>query len=120
MNITASGTHNFDNIVDYRLRLLLTNVLGKKVQSNSEFGEIEDDGLGRTQLLISMKGPVDNPHFGYDKKGVKEKIKTDIVQEKKNLKKILKEEFGMFKKDTSRVESRKKREELQIDWTSSE
>ena len=120
MNITASGTHNFDNIVDYRLRLLLTDVLGKKVQSNSEFGEIEDDGLGRTQLLISMKGPVDNPHFGYDKKGVKEKIKTDIVQEKKNLKKILKEEFGMFKKDTSRVESRKKREELQIDWTSSE
>jgi hypothetical protein len=45
MNITASGTHNFDNIVDYRIKLLLSDVLGKKVQTNSEFGEIEDDGL---------------------------------------------------------------------------
>ena len=120
MNITASGTHNFDNIVDYRLKLLLTDVLGKKVQTNSEFGEIEDDGLGRTQLLLSMKGPVDNPKFGYDRNGVKEKIKTDIVREKQNLKGILKEEFGMFKKDTNRIETRKKKEELQIDWSSSE
>jgi hypothetical protein len=120
MNITASGTHNFDNIVDYRLKLLLTDVLGKKVQTNSEFGEIEDDGLGRTQLLLSMKGPVDNPKFSYDHNGVKEKIKTDIVREKQNLKGILKEEFGMFKKDTNRIETRKKKEELQIDWSSSE
>lgn len=120
LNLTASGTHNFDNIMDYRLRLMLSDILGKKVQTNSEFGEIEDDGLGRTQLLISMKGPVDNPRFGYDRTGVKEKLKTDIVREKQNLKGILKEEFGMFKKDTSRVESRKKKEELQIDWSSSE
>jgi hypothetical protein len=67
-----------------------------------------------------MKGPVDNPKFGYDHNGVKEKIKTDIVREKQNLKGILKEEFGMFKKDTNRIETRKKKEELQIDWSSSE
>lgn len=120
LNLTASGTHNFDNIVDYSLRLMLSDILGKKMQTTSEFGEIEDDGLGRTQLLISMKGPVDNPRFGYDRKGAKEKIKNDIVKEKQNLKGILKEEFGMFRKDTSRVESRKKKEELQIDWSSSE
>ena len=47
----------------------------KKMQTTSEFREIEDDGLGRTQLLISMKGPVDNPRFGYDRKGRRRKSK---------------------------------------------
>lgn len=116
LNLNASGTHNFDNIVDYRLRLMLSDILGKKAKQNSEFGEIEDDGLGRTQLLLSMKGPVDDPKFAYDRKGTQEKIKTDIVKEKQNLKGILKEEFGLFKKDTAAVEKKKKKEELQIDW----
>ncbi len=117
LNLTASGAHDFDNIVDYSLQLLLSDVLGKKVKQNSsEFGEIEDDGLGRTKLLLTMKGPIDNPRFGYDRKGAGEKLKTDLVKEKQTMKSILKEEFGLFKKDTVKPIKKPKKEEMQVDW----
>jgi hypothetical protein len=120
LNLTATGVHDFDNVVDYRLRLLLSDVLGKKVKQNSEFGEIEDDGLGRTQLLLTMKGPVTDPRFGYDRKGAAEKIKTDMAKEKQTMKSILKEEFGMFRKDTLKTEKKPKKQEMEIDWESEE
>ena len=118
LNLTGSGIHDFENNVDYHLRLLLSDVLGKKAKSSiTEFGEVEDDGLGRTQLFISMKGPVDNPKFAYDRTGAKEKLKTDIAHEKENMKSILHQEFGLYKKDppVSSVTAKKK-EEMQVDW----
>ena len=119
LNLMASGTHDFDNIVDYKLNMLLSDVLGKKVKSNeTEFGVVEDDGLGHTKLFLAMKGPVDDPKFSYDKKAVSEKIAQDLRADKRNMKAMLNEEFGMFKKDpTMKVEKKeKKKEEMQIDW----
>lgn len=117
LNLSGSGVHTFENIVDYRIKLLLSDVLGKKLRTQSEFGEIEDDGLGRTQIFLTMKGPVDDPKIGYDRKAAGEKIRTDIQREKQNLKGMLKEEFGSFKKDTVRKTAPpKKKEEMQIEW----
>ena len=49
LNLHISGVHDFDNQVDYQLQLLLSDILGKKVkEQNTEFGQVEDDGLGRT------------------------------------------------------------------------
>ena len=67
-------------------------------------------------LLLSMKGPVDNPKFAYDHKAAAEKIKQEIANESRNLKSMLKEEFGLFKKDTVTTSKPKKKEEMQIDW----
>lgn len=119
LDLSGSGVHDFDNNIDYKIRLLLSDVLGKKVKSsNSEFGEIEDDGLGRTQLFLSMKGTVDNPKISYDRKAVGEKIKEDVRQEKKQLKEMLREEFGGKKKEEPKKTEppKKKKEELQIEW----
>jgi hypothetical protein len=117
LNIGANGVHDFDNNVDYHLQLFLSEILGKKMKSNStEFGEVEDDGLGRSRLMLTMKGPVDNPRFAYDRKATTAKIKNDISNEKQNLKAMLKEEFGIFKKDTITASRPKKKEEMQIDW----
>ena len=56
MELVASGTHSFNNDIDYRLQLLLSQVTGKKVKEmNTEFGRIEDDGLGRTKIFLTMK-----------------------------------------------------------------
>jgi hypothetical protein len=116
VNITGSGIHDFDNMVNYRIQLLLSDILGKKVKDqNTEFGEVEDDGLGRTKLFLTMKGPVDDPKISFDRKGVVEKIKTEIKNSRQNLKNLLKEEFGAHKKDTVAVQ-KKKKEEMQIDW----
>jgi hypothetical protein len=119
INITGNGVHDFDNNIDYHLAILLSDFLGKKAQSNiTEFGEIADDGLGKTKLLLSMKGTVDDPHFAYDRKAAGEKIKNDIAVEKQNLKGILKQEFGLFKSDPSvQIPKPKKKEEMQIDWS---
>jgi hypothetical protein len=119
MNIVASGTHGFDNMIDYHLQLLLSQVIGKKVKNmNTEFGTIEDDNLGRTRLFISMKGPASNPKLAYDSKSVKEKIAVDFSKEKQNLKEILKKEFGSNKENNvqaKKEDKNKKQEELQIE-----
>jgi hypothetical protein len=46
MDLTLSGTHSFDNMVNYDLQLYLSQLMGRKVkQLNTEFGTIEEDGL---------------------------------------------------------------------------
>lgn len=111
ISISASGVHSFDNIVEYHLRLLLSDLLAKKAKKArkdvEEFGVVEDDGLGRTSLFISMKGPVSDPVISYDSQGARAKIKNDLGKEKQTMKQLLKEEFGLFKKDTSVVKSTK-------------
>ena len=119
INISGNGVHDFDNNIDYHLQLLLSDVLGSKVKRyTSEFGEIQDDGLGRSKLFLSMRGTVDDPHFSYDRKAAGDKLKTDIAQEKRNLKGMLKQEFGLYKNQPSvQIEKPKKKEEMQIDWS---
>jgi hypothetical protein len=111
LNIGVSGTHNFDNVVDYHFELFLSDLLAKKARKskkeNEEFGVIEDDGLGKTRLFISMKGPVNKPIISYDSRGMQQKFREDLKNEKKSMKQIFKEEFGMFKKDTSLIQDKK-------------
>jgi len=111
INLELWGKHSFDNIIDYHIQLLLSEVLAKKPRANKAFDEelslIENDSENRRSVFILMTGPIDNPIIKYDKKGAGVKIKDDIKQEKQNLKQLLKEEFGFFKKDSI---SRKKEE----------
>lgn len=124
MDLIASGTHKFNNIIDYHLQLYLSQILGKKVKEmNTEFGTIQDDGLGKTRIFLTMAGPASNPKITYDRTGIEQKIKTDLIQEKQNLKNILREEFGWFKKDSTKARqdqpntpNNNKKEELQIEY----
>lgn len=105
LNFTTSGTHTFNNEIDYKIKLSLNELLAKKAKKakkeNDEFGEIADDGLGRTDLFLTMKGTLDDPKIKYDTKSAIQSVKQDLKIEKQTLKTILKEEFGLFKKDTS-------------------
>lgn len=102
LNLNLSGTHNFNNQIDYHLKMLLSNIIKKKSKKlgDEQFGEIEDDGSGKTTLFIRMYGDAANPKFSLDKQMIKKKIAEDLKQEKQEVKQILKEEFGnWFKKD---------------------
>lgn len=105
LNFFASGTHDFENQVNYKIKLSLNELLAKKIkkpkEKDNEFGEIADDGLGRTNVFLSMTGYAGNPVIRYDAKSAVENLKQDLKVEKQTLKKILNEEFGLFKKDTS-------------------
>ena len=105
LNLMTSGTHTFDNEINYKIKLSLNELLSKKAKrakkQNDEFGEVADDGLGRSNIFLSMTGTVYNPIIKYDSKSAIENVKQDLKVEKQSLKMILKEEFGLFKKDTS-------------------
>jgi hypothetical protein len=105
INITASGTHTFNNEINYKIKLSLNELLSKKAKQakkqNDEFGEVADDGLGRTNIFLSMTGTVDKPVIKYDSKSAIQNLKQDLKVEKQTLKTILKDEFGLFKKDST-------------------
>ncbi len=111
-NINFSGEHSFNNQINYHLKVLLSDILTKKAQKakseNKEFGVIEDDGLGKTSLFLSIKGTTDDYKIAYDTKKVKEHIKQSLSNEKTNLKTILNKEFGLFKNDSTVKQNKKK------------
>jgi len=106
VDLMMSGTHDFDNIIDYHFVVSLDEIRARKAKTskkeNNEFGEEESDGNKRYKLYVSMKGPVDDPDIKYlDAKGFIEQKKEEFKAEKQNLKQILHKEFGWFKKDST-------------------
>lgn len=96
LNITLSGTHSFNNIVDYRMKIKLSELLkNKRKKLGNEFNEEEATADRGVNLYISMKGPIDNISITYDKLGTKQKITQELKQEKQNIKEILKKELGI-------------------------
>ncbi len=105
LNIKLNGTHDFANVVDYHFSLKLSELLAKRAEAKNktrnEFEQLEVDQEDNRELFITMKGPIDNPKISYDKKATYSKFKSELAQEKQNLKNLLKSEFGLFKKDTT-------------------
>jgi hypothetical protein len=119
-NITGSGVHDFDNHYTYRINVLLSEVLARKAKlnkkENSEFGIIEDDGLGKTKIPLLIVGFNDVYKISYDTKGLKVIIKESMQVQKKELRSIFKEEFGLFKKDSTVKSTKKTNTKFQVDW----
>ena len=125
LDLTFSGTHTFNNVIDYHFKLLMSDVLWRKAKKNkkenTEFGYIEDDGLGKTALFLHLTGTIDDYKVSYDTKGLKESFKADLKKEKTTLKTILNKEFGWFKKDSMlKKEEEKKDDGFIIEWEEAE
>ncbi len=114
LNVTLSGEHDFDNNISYKTRVLLSEILFRKAknrkQENEEFGVIEDDGLGKTSLYLTLTGTPGDINITYDRKGVRQVISESIQEERKELRQMLKEEFGWFKKDSIGVADESERQ----------
>jgi hypothetical protein len=117
LDLTASGTHTFSNMVDYKLQLSLSQLMGKRVKNlNTAFGLIEDDGLGVVKVYLTMKGPMEDPKVVFDKGAVEQNITTNIRNERKEFRNIILKEFGLGKKDTAKVKPPpKKQTELELE-----
>jgi hypothetical protein len=103
-DISVTGQHIFNNDYEYHVKMLLSVILSKKTKRyknrTSEFGEIEEDGLGRTSLLLKIVSRDGDVKVSYDAKAVKDEIKENIKNERQNLKNILREEYGWYQNDT--------------------
>jgi len=95
LNVHLSGTHDFDNIIDYKVQLNLLRLLTDKFRkSNYDVSNTDQSTEGFLNLYLTMTGPASDPVIKYDKQAVKQKIATDLAEEKQNLKDVLKKEFN--------------------------
>ena len=105
MDITLSGTHQFNQDIDYRVSLRMSEFLarrpGKKKELDEELKYVENDPENNRKVFLRIYGNMDNIKYKFDRVSAREKIKQDLKNEKQNLKSILREEFGWFRKDTS-------------------
>jgi hypothetical protein len=124
LDLTLSGIHSFENDYEYHFKVLLSDILFKKARNNKkenlEFGQIEKDTVGKPNLYIMLKGKGNNYKFTYDNKQAIKSFGGKLQSEKKQLKEIFKEEFGLFKKDTSAAfDKTKNKKKFTVDFDDS-
>ena len=104
-DFTVNGKHDFDNNYEYHVKAYLSEILSKKARKErnpvTEFGAIEEDGLGRTSIYLKITGNDEDLKVAYDFKAAGNNIKQSLRNEKGTLRTILNEEYGMFKGDTT-------------------
>lgn len=105
--IQLSGTHTFDQHIDYRVVAPLRSK--KKIDPDEAFGAVEDDGTGKLNVFLKITGTTDDYEVSYDKDAVKKKIAGDFKKEVQEL------------KDAFKLKGQKKKKELELseeefDW----
>ena len=104
-DLSVNGKHSWDNDYEYHIKILLSEALSKKFgkpkPNTTEFGAVQDDGLGRTSLLLKITGNDEYVKVSYDLKAAGNKVKNEIKSERQNLKTILNQEFGWYGSDTT-------------------
>ena len=65
MNI--SGTHNFDNIVDYKVALNMKKMfMEENAVTDKTFNFYTKEISGGITVYLLVKGPIDDPEISYD------------------------------------------------------
>jgi hypothetical protein len=117
-DFTVSGKHYFDDSYEYHVRTYLSVLLSKKASKNSrnsdEFGAIEEDGLGRTSIFLKITGLDEDIKVAYDLKAAGNNVKQSLKKEKGNLKTILNQEYGWFRKDSTIIQDNTTRPKYRI------
>ncbi|GGG09511.1 hypothetical protein GCM10011323_12600 [Pontibacter amylolyticus] len=87
-SVSISGTHTFDQDMDYRIKLPLSK--GGRRDRDSVYGVVaEDTDAGNSSLFLTLRGKESDFKLAYDNERVREKIKTDLKQEGQELKELL-------------------------------
>ena len=106
-DLSINGRHGFDNDYEYHVRILLSEILSKKIPkprpNTTQFGAVKDDGLGRTSLFLKIEDRGDEVKVSYDVKAAGTQVRSEMRKEKQSLKNILNEEYGWFRNDSSAV-----------------
>lgn len=99
-----SGTHQFDQRIDYRIVTPLNNK--RKISLDEATGAVEEME-GRSKLFLKITGTTDDYRVQYDTDAVKRKIASDLKKEVQELK-------DLFKKKQKKKEAELSKEEF--DW----
>lgn len=111
LNFTTRGVHDFDNNIEYYVKLQMSEVLFRKqVKKQPDLEEhiTVEDHSPSPYLHFKITGNVDDPVVAYDMQGAKRGVRDKWVDEQKTFKAVIKEEF---KKDSTAVK------ETPVDYT---
>lgn len=108
-NVTVmqlSGTHTFDQQLNYRVVAPLRN---KKKINIEEAGSALEEMEGKTKIYLKITGTTDDYKVQYDTEAVKKKLASDLKKEVQEL------------KDAFRLKGKQKKKELEVsdeefDW----
>ncbi len=96
-SIKVSGTHTFDQHIDYRIIAPLRN--NKNINMVEAKDALQEDGSGQSKLYLKIVGTTDDYRVVYDKESVKKKIKSDLKKEVQELKEAFKNKGTKEKKE---------------------
>jgi hypothetical protein len=124
VDLSVNGKHSFDNEYQYHVKMLLSEILSNKARKNrtlsDEFGEVQDDGLGRTSVFLKIDGKGEDVKVTYDMKAAGSRLKEDLKKEKQTLKTIFNEEYGLYKKDPEQEKKESSQPRFRIKWEGSD
>lgn len=102
-NVTAiqiSGTHTFDQHIDYRLITPLRNK--KKIDVTEAANALEEDN-GQLKLFLKITGTTDNYRVQYDTEAFRKKLASELKKEVQEL------------KDAFKTKGKQKKKELELE-----
>jgi uncharacterized protein involved in outer membrane biogenesis len=100
LNLNVSGTHSFENDIDYALDFALSDVLTLKERKGEYNAFVQEDEEGKTRVFLRIHGTTESFEVDLERTDIKRQVKEEIRTEKETVKGILKEEFGVFSKET--------------------
>ena len=118
LSVFISGTHTFAKEVDYRIKLLLSELISSKFRKKntkikeSEFGEIQENSEIFNTIYFKMIGNSDNPTISFDGIRFREDIKKGVRKEKEVITNIIKEDI-LRTKEKEKIE---KGQDIVIEW----
>ncbi len=108
LNLMFEGTHWFNDSIDYSIKVNLHKLLAQKFNRNKrdDIQYMEEDPYEGLNLYLRMTGSLGNPHISYNKKGTKNKIKSDFKNEKENLKNLMRNTTPKMDENEKKKEER--------------
>lgn len=110
LSLIISGKHFFNQEYNYKISLLLSDLLAKRFRKKeTDFNNQDSTSLLKTNLQLRMVGDEENSEISFEKLKIKENLKNEIKKEILDVKKIISEEIN-------KKESDEEGEELEIEW----
>ena len=121
LNLELTGTHSFENEIDYLFKIKTGEIFKAKRKNkiDEKYGVIDNKDQTST-LPLKVTGTVDSPKFSYDVKEKKSIIKENLVKEGQTIKEALKEEFKQVFGKEKKSEPVKTETKIKVVWDEEE
>lgn len=118
LSVFISGTHTFEQEINYRIKLLLSELMSTKFRKKNtqikktEFGEVEENGKIFNTVYFKMTGNADDPNISFDGIRFREDVQKEITKEKETITTIIKEDI-LQTKEQEKIEQG---QDVIIEW----